>query len=808
MKRNALLLLVVVTLVSGLFSLSWGVCPEEPNDNGACDTFTVNCLDCTQPDTGSYYLIRFPIMVTHDVINQSVDSIAGFGIPLCYSHTNPTQYCSLSAYWNTTTYSGGSSARSIFRDLVRAPGDTIFNWMMDLYQQDPSVNWAFVTLYVKTDPNPDSNYIRLLLASTVQPLMGDVNSALLATMTFRVQDTMHVSIDSCFWPPQTSLAFSRMDGITYVPRDNLPHTFWIGPPQIRVISPDGGEAWLVGGTHNITWISENLSVGNVKIEYSTNSGTNWLPVINSTPNTGSYPWVIPPTPSANCRVKVSDAVSGVPYDVSNADFSIIYSPYFTIDATPDTQWVKQGETTGYLITLTSFFGFNSPCTLTVSGFPPLSTYQINPPVVTPTGTSNLTIAIDTLTPLGAYVLTIIGTQKTKQMADTVQALLYVLTSVNFKPHVSVPGPQTVYAGLQLTFPVIATDQDTIDTLTLTKSGVGDFPCYPRVSPVVCYFQWTTQPADTLNSPYTVKFAVDDGRDSTDTGIVQITVLPYNIRPSGKSGDVNGDSLINLLDVVFLIHYLFEGGPPPNPPAAGDVTGDCFIGLSDLIWLINYLYRSGPPPQIRCLPGDFNYDGLVNILDPPYFINYMAYGGPSFISMKSTDVNADCFINPVDLIYEIKYLLRGGDAPQPGCVEPKMGVAKPEPPGVAEVGFSRFGYDLVSRTNQMPVNASFDEEVAGMELVVTFDPEVVSLLPPTLTPRTEKLGLYYNLQRGKLVIGLVDINGTNAIQPGDGPILNLNFVPKDTKRFNTKSIQIENATFVDMQAQKLLEKVVK
>jgi hypothetical protein len=109
---------------------------------------------------------------------------------------------------------------------------------------------------------------------------------------------------------------------------------------------------------------------------------------------------------------------------------------------------------------------------------------------------------------------------------------------------------------------------------------------------------------------------------------------------------------------------------------------------------------------------------------------------------------------------------------------------------------------------MPMYASFDKPVAGVELVITFDPDVVSLLPPTLTSRTEELGLFYNLKRGELVIGLVDINGVNFIQPGDGPILNLRFTTNDAKSFRPNSIQIEKATFVDMQAQEMLEKVIK
>jgi hypothetical protein len=61
------------------------------------------------------------------------------------------------------------------------------------------------------------------------------------------------------------------------------------------------------------------------------------------------------------------------------------------------------------------------------------------------------------------------------------------------------------------------------------------------------------------------------------------------------GDANGDGLINASDVVYLINYLFIGGPPPDPMAAGDVNCDGTINVSDVVYLINYLFISGPPP---------------------------------------------------------------------------------------------------------------------------------------------------------------------------------------------------------------------
>jgi hypothetical protein len=61
------------------------------------------------------------------------------------------------------------------------------------------------------------------------------------------------------------------------------------------------------------------------------------------------------------------------------------------------------------------------------------------------------------------------------------------------------------------------------------------------------------------------------------------------------GDLTGDGVINLGDVVFLITYQYKSGPPPFPLDAGDVNCDGVIALGDLVYLINYQYKNGPAP---------------------------------------------------------------------------------------------------------------------------------------------------------------------------------------------------------------------
>ncbi|GEM_PF-2411104 len=62
------------------------------------------------------------------------------------------------------------------------------------------------------------------------------------------------------------------------------------------------------------------------------------------------------------------------------------------------------------------------------------------------------------------------------------------------------------------------------------------------------------------------------------------------------GDANGNGAVNILDVTFLINYLYKSGPAPDPEASGDVNNSASINILDISYLINYLYKSGPVPN--------------------------------------------------------------------------------------------------------------------------------------------------------------------------------------------------------------------
>lgn len=62
------------------------------------------------------------------------------------------------------------------------------------------------------------------------------------------------------------------------------------------------------------------------------------------------------------------------------------------------------------------------------------------------------------------------------------------------------------------------------------------------------------------------------------------------------GDANGDGAVNVADAVYLISYIFKGGPPPYSMEAADANADDVVNVGDVVYLIAYVFSGGPGPQ--------------------------------------------------------------------------------------------------------------------------------------------------------------------------------------------------------------------
>ncbi len=100
-------------------------------------------------------------------------------------------------------------------------------------------------------------------------------------------------------------------------------------PFIKVTSPNGGETWAPGSSHNITWTSANLSNTRVKINLYRSSSADGSYAYNYTidsseSNDGSYTWNISSSLSTTkyYKIRIEDYNDSSTYDESDASFNI------------------------------------------------------------------------------------------------------------------------------------------------------------------------------------------------------------------------------------------------------------------------------------------------------------------------------------------------------------------------------------------------------------------------------------------------------------------------------------------------------
>ena len=111
--------------------------------------------------------------------------------------------------------------------------------------------------------------------------------------------------------------------------NSAPFTLDTEDPDISIIAPNGGEAWYIGDTNNITWTVEetNLTPNTINLWYSL-SGSEYTPLAADIANSGSWPWLMPEVQSCNARVKITalDDFGNLGEKVSAGAFSITYVP--------------------------------------------------------------------------------------------------------------------------------------------------------------------------------------------------------------------------------------------------------------------------------------------------------------------------------------------------------------------------------------------------------------------------------------------------------------------------------------------------
>lgn len=140
-----------------------------------------------------------------------------------------------------------------------------------------------------------------------------------------------------------------------------------------------------------------------------------------------------------------------------------------------------------------------------------------------------------------------------------------------------------------------------DTFSAEISNNGGASWTALESPTLTQNSWVKKEFDItdfvgLSNQMKLRFIA---RDTGPGAIVEMAVDDFEIINGFIAGDANGDGNVTLPDIIYLVNYVFKGGPAPAPLARGDVNASCNVNLGDIVYLVNYVFKGGPAPLIGC-----------------------------------------------------------------------------------------------------------------------------------------------------------------------------------------------------------------
>ncbi len=125
---------------------------------------------------------------------------------------------------------------------------------------------------------------------------------------------------------------------------------------------------------------------------------------------------------------------------------------------------------------------------------------------------------------------------------------------------------------------------------------------------------------------------------------------------------NVSVLLNNGDGTFATQSVYAAGNAPRSVFCADLDGDGDVDLAtangnsdDVSVLLN------EPDFIR---GDANGDGVIDLGDAIYLLNYLFKGDSAPDPLEAGDANCDGAVELGDAIYLLNYLFKNG--PPPGC----------------------------------------------------------------------------------------------------------------------------------------------
>ncbi len=125
---------------------------------------------------------------------------------------------------------------------------------------------------------------------------------------------------------------------------------------------------------------------------------------------------------------------------------------------------------------------------------------------------------------------------------------------------------------------------------------------PAATSVVFSMSLSDAPAEDAwfaSAPYAGAFNSTDNWLNNWTALYCEGFLATGSVPAVICGDADCSGAISIGDAVFIINYIFGGGPAPCTDLNGDADGSGAISIGDAVYIINYIFGGGPAPKCSC-----------------------------------------------------------------------------------------------------------------------------------------------------------------------------------------------------------------
>ncbi|MBK7091473.1 MAG: S8 family serine peptidase [bacterium] len=131
------------------------------------------------------------------------------------------------------------------------------------------------------------------------------------------------------------------------------------------------------------------------------------------------------------------------------------------------------------------------------------------------------------------------------------------------------------------------------------------------------------------------------------------------------GDVNASNQIDIADAVYLINFIFAGGPMPIDDALGDFNCSSQTDISDAVFMVNYIFASGPAPcsGSNCEPRGVMLTGVPSspAIDAVYDFPHIPAKEDEIDIDGFMRTRLDCVLNPSATIQQVNAALTEIDA---------------------------------------------------------------------------------------------------------------------------------------------------